>query len=104
MSQVTELEDMARGEHGGTSFAHEYLFASFLTALVNAGGNRYAPNPSQGSPGESTFTDGSEGLFSMYLDRTEDEDQKMTERWKADADGILVFVSDCNLFLSLLEY
>ena len=31
----------------------------------------------------------------MYLDRTEDEDQKMTERWKADADGILVFVSDC---------
>ncbi|KAH9017116.1 hypothetical protein EDB83DRAFT_191925 [Lactarius deliciosus] len=27
----------------------------------------------------------------MYLDRTEDEDQKMTERWKADADGILVF-------------
>jgi hypothetical protein len=32
----------------------------------------------------------------MYLDRTEDEDQKMTERWKADADGILVFVSDCS--------
>ncbi|KAF8260771.1 hypothetical protein EI94DRAFT_1429532, partial [Lactarius quietus] len=29
--------------------------------------------------------------FSMYLDRTEDEDQKMAERWKADADGILVF-------------
>jgi hypothetical protein len=33
----------------------------------------------------------------MYLERTEDEDQKMTERWKADADGILVFVSDCSL-------
>lgn len=31
----------------------------------------------------------------MYLDRTEDEDEKMAERWKADADGILVFVSDC---------
>jgi hypothetical protein len=47
------------------------------------------------SPGEPAFTDGSEGLFSIYLDRTEDEDEKMAERWKADADGILVFVSDC---------
>lgn len=60
------------------------------------------------SPGESAFTDGSEGLFSIYLDRTEDEDEKMAERWKADADGILVFVSDLSLFsfsfLSLLEY
>ena len=38
----------------------------------------------------------------MYLDRTEDEDQKMAERWKADADGILVFVSYCPFFLSLI--
>ena len=29
----------------------------------------------------------------MYLERAEDYDKKMTGRWKADADGILVFVS-----------
>jgi hypothetical protein len=29
----------------------------------------------------------------MYLERAEAQDQKMTDRWKADADGILVFVS-----------
>jgi hypothetical protein len=28
----------------------------------------------------------------MYLDRAEEEDRKSTERWKGDADGILVFV------------
>jgi hypothetical protein len=29
----------------------------------------------------------------MYLDRAEEEDKKAAERWKGDADGILVFVS-----------
>ena len=28
----------------------------------------------------------------MYLDRAEEEDKKAAERWKGDADGILVFV------------
>ncbi len=29
----------------------------------------------------------------MYLKMAEEEDKKMTERWEADADGILIFVS-----------
>jgi hypothetical protein len=29
----------------------------------------------------------------MYLEKAEEEDKKMAERWKADADSILVFVS-----------
>jgi hypothetical protein len=29
----------------------------------------------------------------MYLKLTEDEDNKMAERWQKDADGILIFVS-----------
>ena len=29
----------------------------------------------------------------MYLNRAEDKNKKMTDRWKADADGILIFVS-----------
>ncbi|KAI0261639.1 hypothetical protein BC834DRAFT_461903 [Gloeopeniophorella convolvens] len=40
---------------------------------------------------ESGFTDGSGALFSMYLERAEEEDKKLTEGWKGDADGILVF-------------
>jgi hypothetical protein len=46
---------------------------------------------------ESSYTDGSGALFSMYLDRAEEEDIKAAERWKGDADGILVFVRCCRL-------
>ena len=47
---------------------------------------------------ESGYTDGSGALFSMYLDRAEEEDTKTVERWKGDADGILVFVRCPGLF------
>ena len=38
----------------------------------------------------------------MYLDRAGDKDKKMTDRWKADADGILIFVSShiCRVVFS----
>ena len=39
----------------------------------------------------------------MYLERAEEYDQKVTDRWKADADGILVFVSACFSELLLLR-
>ena len=38
----------------------------------------------------------------MYLERAEEEDKKMAERWKGDAEGMLVFVSARPLFCSLL--
>ena len=41
---------------------------------------------------EKDFPDGSGALFSMYLERADEEDKKMAENWKGDADGILVFV------------
>ncbi|KAI0260849.1 hypothetical protein BC834DRAFT_960384, partial [Gloeopeniophorella convolvens] len=40
---------------------------------------------------ETNFTDGSGAIFSFFLERAEKEDDKMTENWKGDADGILVF-------------
>ena len=44
------------------------------------------------------IVDGSGPLFSLYLGMAEEEDRKMAESWKADADGILVFVSpSCSL-------
>ena len=46
----------------------------------------------QASHGVSDYVDGSGLIFSMYLERAEEEDKKMAEDWKADADGILIFV------------
>lgn len=43
--------------------------------------------------GESDPSDGSEALFSMYLDKAIEEDNKMAESWKGEADGLLIFVS-----------
>ncbi len=40
----------------------------------------------------SNFVDGSGPVFSMYLEMATEEDKKMVEGWKADADGILIFV------------
>ncbi|KAI0271111.1 hypothetical protein BGY98DRAFT_215851 [Russula aff. rugulosa BPL654] len=42
-------------------------------------------------PQDFSPSDGSESLFSMYLDRVIEEDNKMVESWKGDADGMLVF-------------
>jgi hypothetical protein len=37
----------------------------------------------------------------MYLEMATEEDKKMVEDWKADADGILIFVRLYNLLLCL---
>src|SRR5437899_2493590 len=55
----------------------------------------HPPHPGQNNPPqeESGFADSSGPLFSMYLQLAGEEDKKMTENWKGDADGILIFVS-----------
>ena len=62
--------------------------------------SQYPPDFAQaqrepGQLGESDFPDGSGSgsLFSMYLDRAEEDDRKTAEGWKRDADGVLAFVS-----------
>lgn len=64
-------------------------------AIYVAGNHTYPQQSSQENKphGESNFVDGSGPLFSMYLELAEEEDKKRVESWKADADGILVFVS-----------
>jgi hypothetical protein len=42
--------------------------------------------------GVSSFVEGSGPIFSMYSEMATEEDKKMAENWKADADGILIFV------------
>ncbi|KAN0140518.1 hypothetical protein V8E53_001727 [Lactarius tabidus] len=57
------------------------------------GVDQYPPQSAQNqaSPGVSNFVDGSGHIFSMYLEMATEEDKKIVENWKADADGILIF-------------
>jgi hypothetical protein len=49
----------------------------------------------QGGPSKPPKSvDKSEALFTMYLDRSDEDDSKTTEKWKGECDAILVFVSD----------
>ncbi|KAI9445699.1 hypothetical protein BJY52DRAFT_1194157 [Lactarius psammicola] len=67
--------------------------ATNSNAGFGAGDHWYPPQSAQNqaSHGASNFVDGSGPIFSMYLEMASEEDKKMTERWKADADGILIF-------------
>ncbi|KAF8257194.1 hypothetical protein EI94DRAFT_1818699 [Lactarius quietus] len=53
----------------------------------------YPPQSGQNeaTPRESNFIDGSGPIFSMYMEMAMEEDKKMAESWKDDADGILIF-------------
>ncbi|KAH9018950.1 hypothetical protein EDB85DRAFT_2294358 [Lactarius pseudohatsudake] len=64
-----------------------------ITGAFIGRGDPYQPQstPAQEPRGMSNFVDGSGPIFSMYLDRATEEDEKMVEGWKADAEGILVF-------------
>jgi len=48
--------------------------------------------PEEANGPDPQAVDKSEALFSMYLERADDDDLKVTERWKKQCDGILIFV------------
>ena len=76
-------------------YFHVTLFPPFLPApFVRIGLGQHAPQLAlnQAPPGESSFADSSGHIFSMYSEMATEEDKKMVEDWKADADGILIFV------------
>jgi hypothetical protein len=58
--------------------------------------------PSRSPQSEAVYSDASGALFSIYLQTADEEDRKMAESWKGDADGILVFVCRRNCFFSFL--
>ncbi len=64
-------------------------------SLDQLGDHHYPPQPlpAQAAQEAPNFVDGSGPIFSMYSEMAEEEDKKMAEGWKADADGILIFVS-----------
>jgi hypothetical protein len=55
------------------------------------------------APQGANYGDSSGALFSMYLTRAEKFDKEQSESWKANADGILVFVR-ASTYLSRCKY
>ena len=82
--------------------SHITLFLRIsLLAPTIVGSPQYPPHSAraQEPQGVSTFTDGCGPIFSKYLEMATEEDKKMAESWKADADGILIFVCLYHLFV-----
>ena len=80
------------------------LLLLLLLFCSQIGDDHYPPQSTQNqaSRNGSSFVDGSGPIFSMYLEMATEEDMKMVENWKADADGILIFVRIYDLILSLM--
>ncbi|KAN0140386.1 hypothetical protein V8E53_001595 [Lactarius tabidus] len=59
----------------------------------NTGDPQYPPQSARNQEprGISDHVDGSGPIFSLYLVMATEEDKKMAENWKDDADGILIF-------------
>lgn len=75
-----------------------------LISIVDEYGVHPQSTPDQPLHGEFNFGDSSGPFFSMYSKATDDEDNKMVERWQKDADGILIFVSSrVGIYISCIN-
>ena len=99
------------GINGNTGAVRAPYFFSFLAFAQRSCTEDPSNPPSQPAQNdrekerESNFLDGSDHFFTMYTEKTGEYDKKMTERWQADADGILVFVSlYCCLYVVPLAH
>jgi hypothetical protein len=74
------------------------IMPAVLTFSVHPIGHDQYPPQNQAVNGVSDFVDGSGPIFSMYLEMVTEEDKKMAENWKADADcyGWSAVVFDVN--------
>jgi hypothetical protein len=97
MSQIAH-EDLERANNAGVCYYSSFLLSPKLTNVYKKDNDQTRSTqpesqPSQPSGGASGFGDSSGPLFSIYSKASEEEDNKMVERWQKDADGILIFVS-----------
>jgi hypothetical protein len=105
MSQILhETINVPNVELGTDNLLSHFSIPAILTPPQIADDRQYIPLSAQNQPSrnESTFVDGSGHIFSMYLDMATEEDKKMVESWKADADGILIFVCLYDLISCLM--
>lgn len=64
-----------------------------IATTTNGNFNRRRSVSFQAPRGGLYFRDSSGLLFSMYSKLSEEEDNKMVDRWQKEAEGILIFVS-----------
>ncbi|KAH9971387.1 hypothetical protein BGW80DRAFT_1322167 [Lactifluus volemus] len=71
---------------------------------IDTSGNRHAAHLVHAQPLQEHYhvSDGSGPLFTMYVKMAEEEDNKMTERWQKDADGVLIFTGLFSAALAVL--
>ena len=86
--EIIDMTEAGIGSDAGTSLP---LGSSSLSSATHIGDPPWSAQ-NRAWQGESNFVDSSGPIFSMYLEMAEEEDKKMAESWKADAEGILVFV------------
>ncbi|KAH9976950.1 hypothetical protein BJV77DRAFT_956900, partial [Russula vinacea] len=76
------------------SVCHRHKSAAYLPNL---------PSEEHGDPSRPEKpVDKSEALFSMYLDRSDEDDKKTTEKWKGETDAILIFTGLFSAALAAL--
>ena len=95
MSQAPHEINAPNAGIGKIGYSYTALSPLFSPAPSAQIGNfQYPPQSMQNQASHvvSNFVDGSGPIFSMYLEMATEEDKKMAENWKADADGILIFV------------
>jgi len=64
----------------------------------------YPPSPNPLQPpemDEPKLVDKSEALFTMYLERADDDDNKITEKWKKECEVILIFVCTVAIYFRI---
>jgi hypothetical protein len=74
---------------------HGMLTLPFTLATVASSNLICVPDENHGDP--------SDGLWSMYLTEAEKQDAEVTESWKGDTDGTLVFVSPVRAPLRIVS-
>ena len=64
----------------------------------------YPPSPNPLRPpeiDEPKLVDKSEALLTMYLERADDDNNKITEKWKKEREAILIFVRTITIYFRM---
>jgi hypothetical protein len=103
---IVQVEDTGDRRIDTSTSSSTLLYdLSFTRALsLVTAGNSNVPRSEQRqqSQGQPTLSDGADPIFNMYVKMSQEEDNKMADRWQKDADGILIFVSSSS-YLHALE-
>jgi hypothetical protein len=85
--------EQQRGKWTQVRFSYLVISLGLHTSLAeNQPTEQHQLEDVNGREPQAQAADKSGALFSMYLERADDDDNKVTERWKKQCDAILIFV------------